>query len=252
MKNKLTALLIHLIMSAIVVGLFLLFVTHVWYPAPYFEVSGLTPILLMLVMVDVILGPFLTFIVYKKGKKTLKFDLSVIVITQLCAFSYGVYTIYQTHPVYAVYSYDRIALVTAQTVAKKQAKFDQHFKVSSFGKPTLVYATLPSDPAKREAFVMENAFSGDDLEFHPEYYQPLTEFTEDILIESIPLKRIQKSAKANTLLNDFLKKTGKKATSLAFIPLVGIAKTMTWVIDRESKQPIGVLELDPLTELSST
>ena len=45
--------------------------------------------------IDVILGPLLTLLVYKQGKKTLLFDLTVIVLLQISALGYGLWTISQ-------------------------------------------------------------------------------------------------------------------------------------------------------------
>ena len=50
----------------------------VWYPAPLFKVVGGFEIFLMLLGIDVVLGSRLTLIVFKQGKKSLKFDLAVI------------------------------------------------------------------------------------------------------------------------------------------------------------------------------
>ena len=64
----------------------------------YFKFSGVLEPLKILILVDVILGPILTFIVFKKGKKSLKLDLSLIAAFQLAAFLYGVYSIYLGKP----------------------------------------------------------------------------------------------------------------------------------------------------------
>ena len=47
----------------------------------------------MLLAIDVILGPVLGFIVFKEGKKTLKMDLAIIIVLQLSALSYGLFSI---------------------------------------------------------------------------------------------------------------------------------------------------------------
>ena len=52
----------------------------------------------MLLAIDVIVGPLLSLLVYKEGKKTLKMDLSIIVLVQILAMSYGVYVIAQSRP----------------------------------------------------------------------------------------------------------------------------------------------------------
>ncbi len=91
----------------IVIGL----VFFIWYPSPLATAVGVTHIFLMMLVIDVILGPLLGLLVYKEGKKTLKFDLSVIILIQISALCYGVFSIEQGRPAWLVYSVDRFELV---------------------------------------------------------------------------------------------------------------------------------------------
>ena len=65
----------------------------------------------MMLAIDIVLGPFFTWLVYKEGKKTLVFDLVVIILIQIAALGYGIYNIAQGRPVWIVYSVDRFDLV---------------------------------------------------------------------------------------------------------------------------------------------
>ncbi len=106
----------HLICS-IVVGLLLLaLVFLVWYPAPLASAEGVTAIVFMLLVIDVILGPLLSLFVYKEGKKTLKMDLSVIILIQVLALSYGVYAFAQSRPAWIVQSGWLFEVVPANAV----------------------------------------------------------------------------------------------------------------------------------------
>ena len=113
--TKLKAALIHFAISLLVVLGFILFLYGVWYKNLFF-VSGVIEPLKLLVLVDVILGPLLTFLVYKKGKKTLKMDLSVIVLLQLSAFVYGAFTIYSGKPSWVIYNGNQFELVYEREV----------------------------------------------------------------------------------------------------------------------------------------
>ena len=70
----------------------------------------------MLLAIDVILGPVLGFIVFKEGKKTLKMDLAIIIVLQLSALSYGLFSIYQGRPVWLVFQNDHFDLVRLNDV----------------------------------------------------------------------------------------------------------------------------------------
>ena len=77
-----------LLAAALVFGL--------WYPYPYREISGGRELFFIIVAVDVVMGPLLTFAVFnrKKPLKELKRDLGVIVLLQLAALGYGLWTVF--------------------------------------------------------------------------------------------------------------------------------------------------------------
>ncbi len=66
----------------------------------------------MILAIDVIIAAYLGLSVYKEGKKTLKFDLSVIILIQIAALCYGVFSIEQGRPAWLVFNVDRFELVT--------------------------------------------------------------------------------------------------------------------------------------------
>lgn len=102
--TKTKAASIHLLISIFIIGLLVLTILFIWYPKPFFEISGVIEPLKLLFLIDVIIGPLLTFIVYKKNKKYLKVDLTLIGIMQLAALSYGVFTIYNGRPSMIVFN----------------------------------------------------------------------------------------------------------------------------------------------------
>lgn len=245
MKEKFKASMIHLSISLLVIGVFYLFTLNIWYPSPYFQVSGLQGILLILIAVDLILGPLLTFVVFKPKKASLRFDLSVIAAIQIVALSYGVFTVYEGHPVYVAYTVDRFTLVTASEINPQDAKYDE-FKVSTFGKPKLVYAKPPKDTEKKNKLLFESIENGTDLEHHPEYYEPIEQFTESIVKRSIPPKKLLAFADSKIKLEQFLTKQHKKTIDdFAFLPLMGKEEVVLWVINKETGKPVGVLDIDP-------
>ncbi len=87
--TRLRAFLVHLSLSAAIVGCSFAIVFFVWYPQPYFEVVGAWYLIRILFIVDVVLGPLLTFIVFKAGKPGLRFDLTVIALVQVAALAMG-------------------------------------------------------------------------------------------------------------------------------------------------------------------
>lgn len=244
-KDKLKASLTHLMISAAVLLLFYIFILNIWYPEPYFQVSGLLTILLMLVAIDLVLGPLLTFVVFKKNKPSLKFDLSVIAAIQLAALSYGVFAVYKGHPVYVAYTIDRFTLVTANEVNPQDAKYDE-FKVSTFGKPKVVYAKPPESSEERNKLLFGSIGTGLDLEHHPEYYEPIEEYTENIIKRSVPTEILLSSEIAKQKLEKFLQRQdNKNMDDFAFLPLMGKEEVILWVLSKENGKPVGTLDIDP-------
>jgi hypothetical protein len=244
MKNKFKASLIHLSISTVVIGIFYLFILNIWYPSPYFQVSGLLSIMLMLVAIDLIVGPLLTFIVFKPKKSSLKFDLSVIAMMQIVALIYGAIAVYEGHPVYVAYVVDRFTLVSVGESDPEKSKYEK-FKVSTFGSPQLVYAKMPEKNKEKNELVFAAMSGGQDLEHHAEYYEPIDQYTDKIVERSIAVDKILAFTDSKEKLESFLEKQGKEAKEFAFLPLMGKEKVMLWALDRKDGKPVGVLDIDP-------
>jgi hypothetical protein len=110
------AALIHLGISAIVAAAIVAVMLLVWYPSPWFRAAGGGTLLLLLIGVDVILGPVLTFIVFDPAKKSLVYDLAVIVMLQIAALVYGVHVMATARPAFVVYFRGAFDVVTANDV----------------------------------------------------------------------------------------------------------------------------------------
>lgn len=243
-KHKLKAASIHLGISAVIVGSFLLFARLVWYPTPFFEISGLLSIILILLGVDLILGPLLTLVVFKPAKPTLKFDLSVIALIQLAALGYGAYTIYQAHPLYVAYSGDRFTAVNANEVSPAQAKYPE-LQVSTLASPSVVYVQKPTDLAEMSRVTMEVLSGKPDIDARPEYYEPFAKFAAQVMEKGLSPTQLSSTPQNQQKLTAFLQRHGKTAADYAYLPLVGKEKDVLWVWDKATQQPVGTLDIDP-------
>lgn len=119
MKDKLKAFFAHLAISGIIAALAMIVVFYVWYPSPLDTAIGVTEIFLILLAVDITIGPLITFIIYKRGKKTLAFDLVVIAILQLIALAYGMHTVFIGRPAFVVFNVDRFDVSRAHELDTK-------------------------------------------------------------------------------------------------------------------------------------
>lgn len=113
---------LHLACSLLVGLALLALVFLVWYPTPLASAEGVTTIFMLLLAVDVIVGPLLSLLVYKEGKKTLKMDLSIIVLVQILAMGYGAYAIAQSRPAWIVQNGSIFQLVRANAILQEDQK----------------------------------------------------------------------------------------------------------------------------------
>lgn len=96
--SKKKAFLIHLAASLFVFSILLMLIIYIWYPAPYFDADYRMKWIAMIAFVDIVIGPGLTLLVYKADKPSVRFDMSVIVLLQLTALSWGVWNAWAAHP----------------------------------------------------------------------------------------------------------------------------------------------------------
>jgi hypothetical protein len=235
---------IHLLLSAVIAGMVVTFMLTVWYPWPLFEAAGGSELILILVGVDVTLGPLITLIIFKTGKKGLRFDLTVIALLQLGALAYGIHTVYLARPVYIVFTLDRFELVTAKDLYPEDLPKvkREEFKRVPLGRPRYVAAVFPSDPAEK-ARVVETSIVGKDLQMYPQYYVPYSEQAQSALERAKSVSSILK--REHEALDDYLKASGRSQDSVKFLPLSAPSVDGIVLLDAVSGAPLKILMINP-------
>lgn len=97
------AFLTHLFISMSIFLVLLYLIIFKWFPSYYFHIDGGYRGIVTIFFVDVVLGPGLTLLVFKPGKPKLKFDMSVIVVLQIAALSWGIKSVYTERPALTVF-----------------------------------------------------------------------------------------------------------------------------------------------------
>jgi hypothetical protein len=199
--TKIKAALIHLTLSVLVVGLLFLTILYIWYPKPFFEISGVIEPLKLLIMVDVIIGPLLTFVVYKQGKKSLKLDLSIIVLLQIAALFYGVYTIYKGRPSLIVMNNGQFHYLVEKYADNDKLKYDA-LKPGIFSSPKMAFLTQL-----------------DDLDIYSAYaeFEPIENFNLTVMPHSLSLDNMMAKFKVKEKELDSLNKKYKDDEIVFFI-----------------------------------
>lgn len=185
--------LTHLALSALVAALVFVPIYFLWFPGVLFEGAGGRELFFLITGVDVTLGPVITTIVFRSGKKGLKFDLAVIAVLQLAALSYGVYNLFEARPVYIAYVKDRFELVRANDVEDanlEKARAKGHPGRLPLLGPQVVGAKIPKDV--NESFdVMMSGFAGKDVQTYPQYHVPYDEVRDLAKQKSLPIGRLR-------------------------------------------------------------
>jgi len=235
---------IHLLLSAAIAIAVIAFMLTVWYPWPLFEAAGGSGLILILVGVDVTLGPLITLIIFKAGKKGLRFDLTAIALVQLAALTYGIYTFYLARPVYLVFTLDRFELVTAKDLDPKDLDTvtRTEFQHPPLGRPQYAAAVFPSDPALK-AKIMETSIWGKDLQMYPQYYVPYSEQALAAAQRAQSLSAISK--RDPEAIRSYLRASGRSDDSVKFLPLRTPSKDGIVLLDAVSGKPMQILLINP-------
>lgn len=222
----------HLLISFIVSLCSVMWVFLVWYPAPLASAVGVTAIFLMMVAIDVVVGPTLSLLVYKVGKKTLKMDLTVIIILQIIALGYGIHSIAEGRPAWIVYNVDRFELVRHNEIHHSDAKnSDPTYHQPSWFRPKMVATAFSADSDEQFSNLLEESMAGISLAQRPERYVSLETATEQMLARALPLTDLATHNPKNQV--DATLKHHPTAT--AYLPLKANHQDMTVLIDQQGK-----------------
>lgn len=209
---------------------------------PLAEAVGVTAIFLMLLAIDVIVGPVLGWLVYKEGKKTLKMDLSIIILLQLSALLYGIYSIGQGRPVWLAYNVDRFEVV------RKNELIEDHleqalpqYQQPSWFKPQFVGVAFAKDNNIRSDEMFQELFAGISIAQKPERYVPIAQVKKQIQQRAQDLEELQKYNNQQSVQ----KILGKYPQADAFVPLKATAVDMTVLINKEKGEVVEIVDLRP-------
>lgn len=242
MSKRLKFFLSHLSISFLIALLVVGLVFFIWYPSPLASTVGVTHIFLMLLVIDVILGPLLGLLIYKEGKKTLKFDLSVIILIQIAALCYGVFSIEQGRPAWLVFHADRFELVRKndlilENIGQAQPQFQQ---VSWTG-PQFAAVKLAVSPQQRQNDMFIEVLGGISLARQPARYIELTQAKNQIQQRALPLIELEQYNSKTEV-----KKTlAKYPKANAWLPLKANAIDMVVLVNKESANIIKIVDLRP-------
>lgn len=245
--NRFKAAAIHLGINLVVGICLLALMFGLWYPGGYFALMGGSVLLYIILGVDLCLGPLLTLVVYKQGKKSLKFDLTVIALLQVAALIYGTNVMFQSRPVFNVFEGDVFKVTLASQLQDKallaRAK-DVAWRHLSLTGPVLVAAVAPTDPKERQEMVF-SAAAGLDWNVFPSLYVSYDSQRNEALRRAKPLAKLRQiSTDSSQKIDTFLKSKNKPIEDFVYLPIVMGFTSMTAVLDAKNADFVEIIAVD--------
>lgn len=212
-----------------------------WYPYPLNTAVGVTHIFLMMLGIDMVLGPFFSWLVYKEGKKTLKFDLTIIVLIQVLALGYGMYQIMDGRPAWLVFNVDRFELVkNNEIVIQNKNQVSKEFRQPSYLQPSFTATEFAKDAKIRTEDMMIELADGISIAQRPERYIPLAKASKDIAKKAQPLLNLN-DFNPHQQVEQVLKQYPQ---AKSYLPMSASVLDMTVLLDDQAKV-IKIVNLRP-------
>ncbi|MDD5478651.1 TfpX/TfpZ family type IV pilin accessory protein [Rhodoferax sp.] len=246
-KDRFKASGIHLGLSIAIALFSAALVFGLWYPYPYREISGGRELFLIVVSVDVILGPLITLAVFNRSKplQILRRDLAVVVLIQLGALSYGVWTVAVARPVHLVFEYDRFSVVHAIDIAPELlAKVPTGIDATPLLGPSLL-SLRPFRDSGEQADATLLALNGLSLSARPDLWQPYASAKSQVLQAAKPVANLKTRFVGQAAAIDAaVASTGRQAETLRYVPLVGRKSFWTVFLDPITAEVVAFMPLD--------
>ena len=236
------AFLFHGVVSLIIAVAAMLLMFSIWYPAPLHQALGVTRVFLLLLVVDLVLGPLMTLLVFKSGKKNLALDVAIIVVLQLSALGYGLWTVASGRPLWVVFNVDRFDVVQAVDIdVRRLSEALPEFRQGSWLGPEWVGAVRPTDQVLSQQILFESALGGSDLAQHPELYRPLSHFSHELQIKALPLERLWEFNEPDEIAEVSL--LWPQATG--WLPMRARAQSMVVLLSSDNREVLTIVPLNP-------
>jgi hypothetical protein len=223
------AALVHFLGSVIVAAIAAFVVFFIWFPFPYGDLSGGRKLFFLVVGVDVVCGPLLTLVLFspKKSRRELVLDLSLVVIIQLAALAYGVFTTYQARPLFLVHEVDRFRVINLQEfqgveVSKQLDQLPSSIKPEVLRGPIVVGTREPLDRSERTEVLLDAVSGGRDYSQRPEFYIPFdNEYRLRALKRAKPLRSfLDRFPEALPAARGFLGSSNREIDSAFIVPVL--------------------------------
>lgn len=248
LREALPAALKHLIASALVALLASALVLLVWFPLPFDELLGGRHLFFLLISVDLVCGPLLTLIVFNRAKPKLELwrDIGSIVILQLCALVYGLWSIALVRPVYIAFEADRFRVVRLADVGPgKLDEAPEALRNIGLAGPRMIGVNVPKPGEPDFEDSVRLSLEDEYPAYRPALWVPIAE-QNNVLIASLrPLSELRKrNPERQEVIERYLDRSAFQESQLGYLPMV-VGEHDNWVLllGRGSAEIVGYLPL---------
>ena len=245
--TKLRATTIHFLISVTIVTSIIILMLTLWYPDAYFKLMGGNKLIYLIGGVDVFIGPLLTFIVFKTGKKSLRFDLAIVGMLQVGAMSYGLYVMFEARPIFTVFNIDSFYVesvvdIVPSELAKGKKK---EWRTATITGPRLVAIGMSYDYKNKEDRNLVFAL-GNTVQTHPVVYDTYANHQLKVIKSGKPLNQLISINSSNKQTIDaFLQKIHRPITDFLFLPVYSAVSQMSVIIDAKTGEFIEIIDAKP-------
>lgn len=218
-----------------------------WFSPTYFRAAGGARLAAMLAGVALVTGPLLTWVVYKPGKRGLRFDLACILLVQSAALGFGLFVAAESRPVFLLAAVDRLELVSAREVADADLAqgSEPRFRHRAWSGPVLASVEAPNDIDEYNALSL-SAMSGRDLKNLPKYYRDYASHAGLLLSRARPLAALYgEDAARRRAVERWLADRGLPSENVVWLPLSTSRGDLTALLDRREARFLGSLDIEP-------
>lgn len=247
LRSRARASAVHFLFSAILAAACAALVYLLWYPAPLGSMSGVSDLFVLVLAVDVVLGPLVTLVVYntRKPRAELVRDLTLVVLVQLGALGFGMWTVFAGRPVHGVFEYDRIRVVHANEIPEEfMDRVPQGMDAFPLTGPTLL-ALRPFKDNSEQTSATIAALGGVHLSARPELWMDYDKAKPEILKAARPVAALMAAQPAFAApLQQALADHHRGIDNTVYLPLASRAGFGTALLDANTAQPVALLPLD--------
>lgn len=164
----------HFGVSALVAAAVAVLVFMVWFPYPYRQLAGGTELFILVMAVDLVCGPLLTFVLFNpaKPKRELVLDLSLVVVLQLAALAYGIWTVHAARPLFLVHEFDRFKVIALADIDEPElSKLPKALQPQLFKGPQMTGLREITNEERKQV-MFEALEGGRDYGERPSFYAP--------------------------------------------------------------------------------